>query len=688
MVYTAGTTSVPLYPLLQLALPAPTVGSHGVLQGQSYSVRLTFGDTNSQYDILDSTQTIVDSNISVPNPKPTDNSTPQQGDLYFGSFIGGSDEMTVWSVPVFLTVAPSDLPGAGFTGSMTLNAQASGVPGYQLNITDSSLFVYSNINIDNSTVGSVSPANVYLASAVINSSPDDQTSKAFAPCKLLMGLIRQAQMGTVLEYVFVPEDDSVVIGGTRYMLSVINLGATDDDPNSRPYPPVYWPQSRYWQFANRHNPYLDVEYTGETQAARISRAQSDIAQIGPATASAQEPMQMYLDTNSAEMTVWPIFAFPYATSTQSVDQGQLKAITTTILQILSTPLTLQAPAAATGALAAEQISLPDTLQQSNPYTTGAATTVNQNPTVSNAILMNPITPSVSGSLVTNLSPNVIANTSLQGVAAQQSAQLLQSQQAAANLAVTKSLAPQPDVLQVRAAGTAIQTAAFSRQFQSIYGFSVYNPATGEAYIIEVVDADLEIPDQLPDPTENATYDPYYVRVVFLNTLTCYNMSIIVPSMVRDQYGNFALQGTAYQNLLSKTDELDIGYMYSLYDSANNFDNLNFNPYPATIELAASRSGQYIYTNNPYSTQQTSIFSPISLFGQTLVQAVVGRKGCKRDRIIQSVVDCISPRPHAPGIFRVPPPELECGLSSHAGHAARREIHLFGVWWRRPGAVPA
>ena len=650
MVYTAGTTSVPLYPLLQLALPAPTVGSHGVLQGQSYSVRLTFGDTNSQYDILDSTQTIVDSNISVPNPKPTDNSTPQQGDLYFGSFIGGSDEMTVWSVPVFLTVAPSELPGAGFNGSMTLNAQASGVPGYQLNITDSSLFVYSNINIDNSTVGSVSPANVYLASAVINSSPDNQTSKAFAPCKLLMGLIRQAQMGTVLEYVFVPEDDSVVIGGTRYMLSVINLGATDDDPNSRPYPPVYWPQSRYWQFANRHNPYLDVEYTGETQAARISRAQSDIAQIGPATASAQEPMQMYLDTNSAEMTVWPIYAFPYATSTQSVDQGQLKAITTTILQILSTPLTLQAPAAATGALAAEQISLPDTLQQSNPYTTGAATTVNQNPTVSNAILMNPITPSVSGSLVTNLSPNVIANTSLQGVAAQQSAQLLQSQQAAANLAVTKSLAPQPDVLQVRAAGTAIQTAAFSRQFQSIYGFSVYNPATGEAYIIEVVDADLEIPDQLPDPTENATYDPYYVRVVFLNTLTCYNMSIIVPSMVRDQYGNFALQGTAYQNLLSKTDELDIGYMYSLYDSANNFDNLNFNPYPATIELAASRSGQYIYTNNPYSTQQTSIFSPISLFGQTLVQAVAAVRAAREIASFNLSSIAFLPAPTPPAYF--------------------------------------
>jgi len=67
-----------------------------------------------------------------------------------------------------------------------------------LKITDSSLFVYSNINIDSAAVGSVSAANVYLASAVINSAPDDHSSKAFAPSKLVMGIIRQVQMGGVL----------------------------------------------------------------------------------------------------------------------------------------------------------------------------------------------------------------------------------------------------------------------------------------------------------------------------------------------------------------------------------------------------------------------------------------------------------------------------------------------------------
>ena len=167
------------------------------------------------------------------------------------------------------------------------------------------------------------------------------------------------------------------------------------------------------------------------------------------------------------MTVWPIFAFPYATSTQSVDQGQLKAITTTILQILSTPLPPQAPAAATGA-AGSRTNLParySATEQSVYYRCGDDRESESHGEQRNCDGCR-ITPSVSGSLLTNLSPNIVANTSIQGIAAQQSAQVLQSQQAAANLAVTKSLAPQPDVLQVRAAGTATQTAAFSRQFQS------------------------------------------------------------------------------------------------------------------------------------------------------------------------------------------------------------------------------
>jgi hypothetical protein len=47
MVYAASTTSVRLYPKLSLLLRAPAVGTHGVLQGETYSVRFTFGGNTS-----------------------------------------------------------------------------------------------------------------------------------------------------------------------------------------------------------------------------------------------------------------------------------------------------------------------------------------------------------------------------------------------------------------------------------------------------------------------------------------------------------------------------------------------------------------------------------------------------------------------------------------------------------------
>ena len=146
-----------------------------------------------------------------------------------------------------------------------------------------------------------------------------------AHAMLLMGLVRQAQMGTVLKYVFVPEDDSVVIGGTRYMLSVINLEGLAVDPNSRPYPPVYWPQNQYWQFANRHNPYIDVSYTGSHQ----SRAH----QSGPVRYRAHRSCRPRRRRNPCRCTWIPPahdrvahLRIPSTTPRRKpVDQGQLKA---------------------------------------------------------------------------------------------------------------------------------------------------------------------------------------------------------------------------------------------------------------------------------------------------------------------------------------------------------------------------
>jgi hypothetical protein len=275
--------------------------------------------------------------------------------------------MIVWSVPLFLTIKPSQLPSTtSFVGSMVLEAQSSGSSTYQLQITDSSLFVYSNINIDTGLVGSLSAMNLFLASAVINSAPDDGTSKAFAPSTLLMGLIRQAQLGNKNKYVFISMEDSIVIGSVRYMTSVIELGDLSLDLTTRPYPSTCWPQTQYWQMANRHNPYLNISYEGKSQAARISRAQTDTANIGLKTAQAQEPMQMYLDTKADGMLVWPINGFPYASSSQTVDTGRFTILTQSILDLIKTAPEAP-PKFVAGPLDSEKITVPQALQLSNPY---------------------------------------------------------------------------------------------------------------------------------------------------------------------------------------------------------------------------------------------------------------------------------------------------------------------------------
>ena len=391
-------------------------------------------------------------------------------------------------------------------------------------------------------------------------------------------------MGGNLVYVFIPEDDSVVIGNERYILSVINLGAIGENPNSLPYPPSYWPQFRYWQFANRHNPYLATQYTGEDETARLEQAALDTVSIGLGETLSQEPLQMYLDTNSQEMIVWPIYAFPYATSMQIVDTGQFKTLTTTILGLLSTLFPTQT--VPTAAQLGEQILLPSSLSRNNPYTYGI--TANVNPGGGSPITLNIATaPETNGQVVTNLNPNAVRTSN--------------GATNATTTAMAKATQASRDVVQARVEKTASNKTTDTRRLQPIYGFSVYNPATGEAYIIEVVDNDLVPPDQLPDATENTTYDPYYVRVVFLNTLTCYNMSIIVPSIARDQYGYLGKPETKYANLLSKIDDYDLGYMYQLADAGGGFDELYFIPESGDKPPAGEN---YLYTNIPYALRSS------------------------------------------------------------------------------------
>lgn len=596
VVYTEGMESARLYPKLQLTLKAPAVGTHGVLQGEQYNVRLTHGQKTSTYDLIDVSQAPVASGVSVTSPKPSDKSSPRPGDLYFGSFTGGDASMTVWSVPIFLTVRPTDLPGAGASGTMALAAQVSGVPAYSLQVTDSSVFVFSNVNIDTRESGSASTSNVYVASAVINSSPDDTSAHAFAPCKVLMGLVRPALIGSALKFVFVPADDSVVIGTTRYMLSIIELEALTFDPATRPYPPASWPASRFWQFANKHDPFLAVQYTGATQDARVKHAQDDTEKIGKEVSGRREPMQLYLDTNREVMRIWPIYGFPFDMVRQTVDQGKLQLLMDTVLQLIASMPAATVTTKQAGPLDAEHISVPDTLLQQNPFSVTAEPTATA---TSSFIRQEVLSAPVAGTVVTNLSADGPASAVIENSQHLESLKIQAAQRMAAEQAFIKDQNPTIAVLQDRAAFAGAAQTTSRVQHQVIYGFSVSNARTGEAYLVELVPADQDVFDQLPRPTKNLTYDPYYVRVVFLKTLTCYNMSIIVPAMVHDQYGHFARQGTPYENLLSKTDELNLGYLYSLFDTQDTFDRLTFGTYPRSAEKILY-SQTVVFTNVPYS----------------------------------------------------------------------------------------
>ncbi|MFM0330068.1 RHS repeat domain-containing protein [Paraburkholderia strydomiana] len=555
LIAAAQTASVRLYPILSLSVSAPAAGRNGIVEGTAYSVAFTYGGKESLIDVCDDDQVVVADGLAVASPQPSDDSLPQDGDLYFGGFTGGAATMMVWAVPVFLPVTPADLKSASFDGAMTLAATSSGLPSYQLKITDSSLFVFTNINVDNGEAGSASSANVYVAGIAINSAPDDRSAQAFAPTQFVLGLVRQAQVGSATKYVFVPETDSVIIGGKRYMLSVITLADLTDDPTQHPYPPNFWPDSRFWQFANRHNPYLDIRYQGATEDARIASAQADTTAIADAMRKRQEPMQMYLDTG--DMVVWPIVGFPLDVHRQVIDNSRLSAAMSDILATLNTQLPAT-PQAGIGVPASQQGVLPGAASRQNPYTFGV------------------------------------------------------------DFAATATTVA-TDFGAFEGTDSVVQRAAFQRRKpRVVYGFSVYDSTTGECYLIELVPSDLAVPDRLPNPTQNTTYDPYYVRVVFVQRLKAYNMSIIVPSLAHDQYGHLAQPDTnqPYTNLVAKTDDFSLGYMWSPNDTSNKFDTFSFHSVITDSSIGDAQT--YVCTNLPYRSVGSAEFRAADFRALTFV----------------------------------------------------------------------
>ena len=579
----------------------------------SYEVRLRYAPSGATYDVFDTSGNLVAPGLDGSAAKATDGSRARSGDLYFGSFVGGDAQLTLWSVPIFAELDASDLPSG--TGTVTVAGSIDEAPTWQLHVTDSSLFIHSGVDPDTGSFAATGADGAYLASAVINSAPDDQTSAAFAPTAILLGAVRSMSAAGASKYAFVPQDDSIVMAGTRYLASVIDIEKPTVDPTTRPYPPAYWPDTQYWQFANRHNPYLDVRYEGETQDDRIAQAKSDIDDIRQRLANQQEPMHLYLDVDRESTAIWPIYAFPFTQRSNLVDSARLGSLLSAITGLLGN---VSAAGQSTGAAAgagsegSPELNLVNPFVGSAPPADGSAPSAPPAPTPATTTAP---AGTVSGSLVTDLAPGVISSRTLSLQSPLANSQSLPAQQAAATLADTKRLVPPIALAATASATTEVMSTASvgvaesglaGRSFviQPVYGFSVLNSQTGEAYLVEVVDADLDVPDQLPNPTTNKNYDPYYVRVVFLATRVAYDMSIIVPTIAYDQHRYFAEVRTEYANLVSETDELALGYLHSDRTADEGLATLEF----AVLDAAALRKGLaltpdafvLVYSNLPYA----------------------------------------------------------------------------------------
>ena len=330
---TSGSAIMTLYPLTSLTLPLPAPDGAAIRRGASYQVRLTYAASgHSAVDVFGADGTAVATSLTGSGAQPADGSRPRSGDLYFGGFVGGDAIATLWSVPVLAALDAGAVPSGG--GKVTVTSRADGPPVWQLAVTDSSLFIHYNMDPDTGAFSTLGASGAYLASGVVNSAPHDRSPAAFAPSALLLGTVRSVSTGTGTKYAFLPQDDSLIVAGVPYLASVIDVEMPTADPTTRPYPPAFWPCSRYWQFANRHDPYLGVGYVGDTQADRIAHAADDIEAICATLTRRQEPMHLYLDTDRSQMTVWPIYGFPFAQGVSSVATDRLAALAGAIARLL------------------------------------------------------------------------------------------------------------------------------------------------------------------------------------------------------------------------------------------------------------------------------------------------------------------------------------------------------------------
>ncbi len=182
--------------------------------------------------------------------------------------------------------------------------------------------------------------------------------------------------------------------------------------------------------------------------------------------------------------------------------------------------------------AGEQVVLPSAVNQPNPYTYGVNFTSSRTSTAASAspssISASAATAAseLNGIVVQNLTSALAISSTAPNLETALRLESLQNQRASANLAQIKQAGPQVEIMPgattPKPASMEI-TSSVAREPVKIYGYSVYNATSGECYLVELVPTDLSPPDRLPNASQNTTYDPYYVRVVFVQRLKAYNL---------------------------------------------------------------------------------------------------------------------------------------------------------------------
>ena len=150
-----------------------------------------------------------------------------------------------------------------------------------------------------------------------------------------------------------------------------------------------------------------------------------------------------------------------------------------------------------------------------------------------------------------------------------------------------------------------------RQYQPIYGFSVYNPGTGEAYIIEVVGSDLTAA-RISSRTRRRT--PPTIRTTSASSSSARSPATTCRSSCRrwctistDTWRSRKRQLT--RNLLSKTNELDSATCTRSM-TAPTTSKSDLRPIAASARSRSVPGRQTTsITNIPYSTPQTASFNP-------------------------------------------------------------------------------